>query len=210
MSLSKVNANTYNKHIDAMCDYFETNLVEYENGEIRRNYIREHQLRRFFAMVFFWSKRSKEAECLRWMLGHSDLEHLYHYISESETGAILNETKATVILQGIKDKAKERESIDNIDKLEGIINQRYGIKQKASVLISTVSDAIADYDDTDDYTTVPHIKQLEAEQELESQILALLTDDVITLEPNFFTVTNADGEVTNTFTLALEVKELRT
>jgi hypothetical protein len=208
MTLSKINAQTYNYHLDAMCDYFETDLVEYENGEFRRNYIRQHQLRRFFAMVFFWSNRSGGAECLRWMLGHSDLEHLYHYISESETGAVLNETKASVLVQGIKDKAIERESIDNIDKLETIISERYGLKQNASVLLSTVSDAITDYEDTDDYKTIPHIRQLEVEQKLESQILELLNDDVITLEPNFFTVTSESGERINSFTLALEVKEL--
>ncbi len=54
--LSQVSYNTYNVHLDSLCDYLETDLVEYDNGEFRRNYVRQHQLRRFFAMAFFWSK----------------------------------------------------------------------------------------------------------------------------------------------------------
>lgn len=206
--LTKTNASNYNQHLNVMCDYFETDLVEYCDGEFRRNYIRQHQLRRFFAMVFFWSKGFDGLESLRWMLGHTDLEHLYHYISESEEGAILNESKASILVQVIKDKAKEIECIDNIDKLENVIAQRYGAKQLSSVMLSTVTNTVVDYEDTDEYKTIPHISQLKAEQKLESHILELLEDEVITLEPNFFTITNENGEVINTFTLALEVKEL--
>ncbi len=46
--LSQVAHMTYNAHLDSLCDYLETDLVEYDNGEFRRNYVRQHQLRRFF------------------------------------------------------------------------------------------------------------------------------------------------------------------
>ena len=101
--LSQVEHSTYNANLDAVCDYLETDLVEYDNGEYRRNYVRQHQLRRFFAMAFFWSKGFDGMDALRWMLGHSDMEHLYHYISESETGAVLNGAKASVIVRGVVD-----------------------------------------------------------------------------------------------------------
>lgn len=205
--LSKVEVVTFNKNLDEMCDYFETDLVQYENGEYRRNYIRQHQLRRFFAMCFFWSKGYDGLDSLRWMLGHSDLEHLYHYISESETGAVLSGAKASVIVKGIKDKSSELANMENIDKLEALIAKRFGVEGEGSVLISTLRNASEDYND-EDYKTTPNICQIKAEQELESQVITLLEDHSITLEPNFFTVQDENGETVNTFTLALEVKEL--
>ncbi|HGS5668028.1 TPA: integrase [Vibrio parahaemolyticus] len=203
-------ARTYNTYLDSVCDYFESPLVEFPNGEFRRHYVRQHQLRRFFAMVFFWSRRFDGLDTLRWMLGHSDLRHLYHYISESELGGVINETKATVLLKGMKDRAKglEVESIENIDKLEELISNRYGLNKKGGILISNINDAIDDYEDEDEYETIPHISQLINEQKIESEIIDMLEDKTITLEPNFVTVKNYQGESINTFTLVLKVKEL--
>lgn len=75
---------------DLFCDYIETPLNE--NG--RRYYIRQHQLRRFFAMLFFWSRSFGGMDTLRWFLGHTDVEHLYHYITESTPGEVLRSVKA--------------------------------------------------------------------------------------------------------------------
>ncbi|MFW1480491.1 integrase, partial [Vibrio parahaemolyticus] len=52
-TLSKSTKSAYNERLDNLCDYFETDLVLYDNGEFRRNYVRQHQLRRFFALLFF-------------------------------------------------------------------------------------------------------------------------------------------------------------
>ncbi|HHX8488609.1 TPA: integrase [Vibrio diabolicus] len=207
LMLSKTRDMTFNYHLDAICDYFETSLIQVKNGEYRRNYVRQHQLRRFFAMCFFWSKGFDGMDSLRWMLGHSDLEHLYHYISESETGAVLNGAKASVIVRGITDKNSELAKLENIDKLEALIAKRFGVQGEGSILISTLSNASEDYD-SEDYKTIPSISQIQAEQKLESQVITLLEDHSITLEPNFFTVQDEKGETVNTFTLVLEVKEL--
>lgn len=204
--LSKSTTTSYNNNLDTMCDYFETDLVLYEGGEYRRNYIRQHQLRRFFAMCFFWSKGFDGLDSLRWMLGHSDLEHLYNYISESETGAVLNEAKASVIVRGITDKRSELAKLENIDKLEVLIAERFGIHGEGSVLISTLSNVIDDYNN-EDYETIPDINKIKTEQELESQVITLLEDHSITLEPNFFSIQDENGKTVNTFTLVLEVKE---
>lgn len=205
LKLSKITPITFNAHLDAVCDYFQTSLVRYGNGELRRFYVRQHQFRRFFAMLFFWSKGFDGLDALRWMLVHTDVQHLYHYITESETGAVLNGAKASVLVQGLKDKTKEIKTMANIDKLEALISQRYGVENQGAVLISTLSHAIEDYQEGDQYKTIPDISELEKEQKLESHIMELLDDKTITLEPNFFTITDADGEKINTFTLVLKV-----
>ncbi|CAK2681105.1 Integrase [Vibrio crassostreae] len=205
--LSKVSSPTYNAHIDALCDYLETDLVEYDNGEYRRNYVRQHQLRRFFAMAFFWSKGLDGMDALRWMLGHSDMEHLYHYISESETGAVLNGAKASVIVRGVVDSTSELAKLDGIEEVRKVIAERLTGDSSTAITIESVSEAAEDYDD-ESYLTVPHISQLQKEQDIETEVIHLLEEGRITLEPEFFTVEDCDGKATQTFNLILKIKDL--
>ncbi|MGY6415890.1 integrase [Vibrio parahaemolyticus] len=205
--LSQVISKAYNAHLDNLCDYLETDLVEYDNGEYRRNYVRQHQLRRFFAMAFFWSKGFDSMDALRWMLGHSDMEHLYHYISESETGAVLNGAKASVIVRGVVDSTSELAKLEGIEEVRKIIAERLTGDSSTPVTIESVSEAAEDYDD-ESYLTVPHISQLQKEQDIETEVIQLLDEGRITLEPEFFTIEDADGNTTQTFNLILKIKDL--
>lgn len=205
--LSQVISKTYNTHIDDLCDYLETDLVEYNNGEYRRNYVRQHQLRRFFAMAFFWSKGFDGMDALRWMLGHSDMEHLYHYISESESGAALNGAKASVIVRGVIDSTSEIAKLEGIEEVRKIIAERLTDDSSTPITIESVSEAAEDYDD-ESYLTVPHISQLQKEQSIETEVVHLLEEGRITLEPEFFTVDDCDGKATQTFNLILKIKDL--
>lgn len=205
--LSQVNSKSYNAHLDAVCDYLETDLVEYDNGEYRRNYVRQHQLRRFFAMAFFWSKGFDGMDALRWMLGHSDMEHLYHYISESETGAVLNGAKASVIVRGVVDSTSELAKLEGVEEVRKIIAERLTGDTSTPITIESVSEAAEDYHD-ESYLTVPHISQLQKEQDIETEVIQLLEEGRITLEPEFFTIEGADGNTTQTFNLILKIKDL--
>jgi hypothetical protein len=205
--LSLVDKNRYNAHLDALCDYVETDLVQYDNGEYRRNYVRQHQLRRFFAMAFFWSKGFDGMDALRWMLGHSDMEHLYHYISESEPGAVLNGAKASVIVRGVVDSKSELAKLKGIEDVRKIIAERLTDDSSTPITIESVSEAAEDYDD-ESYLTVPHISQIQKEQDIETEVIQLLEEGRITLEPEFFTIEDADGNATQTFNLILKIKDL--
>ncbi|MEZ9997169.1 integrase [Vibrio lentus] len=205
--LSQVEHMTYNAHLDALCDFIETDLVEYDNGEYRRNYVRQHQLRRFFAMAFFWSKGFDGMDALRWMLGHSDMVHLYHYISKSEAGAVLNGAKASVIVRGVVDSISELAKLEGIEEVRKIIAERLTGDSSTPITIESVSEAAEDYDD-EFYLTVPHISQLQKEQDIETEVIQLLEEGRITLEPEFFTIEDADGNTTQTFNLILKIKDL--
>ena len=206
-TLSAVNSLSFNNHFDAMCDYFETDLVLMDNGEYRRNYVRQHQLRRFFAMTFFWSKGFKGMDTLRWMLGHTDMEHLFHYITESETGAVMNGVKAGVLMSGVIDRRSDHAEINNLDKLRKLLAKNLMGDETKDIEIMSPSEALHYYDDVD-YNTVPHINQIKREQEIETEILNLLDDHTISLEPHFFTVESKDGAQLNTFSLVLQIKEI--
>ncbi|MCG9692603.1 integrase [Vibrio sp. Isolate22] len=205
--LSPTSHITYNAHLDALCDYVETDLVQYDNGEYRRNYVRQHQLRRFFAMAFFWSKGFDGMDALRWMLGHSDMEHLYNYISESETGAVLYGAKASVIVRGVVDSTSELAKLEGIEEVRKIIAERMTGDSSTPITIETVREAAEDYDD-EYYLTIPHISRLQKEQDIETEVIQLLEEGRITLEPEFFTIEDADGGTTQTFNLILKIKDL--
>jgi hypothetical protein len=199
--LTKPIVKTFNAHLDSICDYFEVPLVKMNNGELRRQYVRQHQLRRFFALLFFWQKRFQGLEALRWMLGHTDMSHLYHYISSNEVGDILNGVKATVIVQGVLNKNGELEKLKTIGELKATLAKKYN----AGAVVIDDLESVIDLADDDDIT-IPHIDQLKAEANLESNLEELLKTGEISLEPNFFKITDEDGQVRETFNLAFQVK----
>ncbi|TKJ63023.1 hypothetical protein PspCFBP13506_11605 [Pseudomonas sp. CFBP13506] len=93
----------YNRSIDFFCDYIEAP----RNNEGSRFYFRQHQLRRGFSMIFFWGNSFGGLDTLRWFLGHADLEHLYHYITEATPGEVLRGVKAAYLADSLAAGDKE-------------------------------------------------------------------------------------------------------
>lgn len=98
--------------IDLFCDYFETPL----DKQGQRYYYRPHQLRRFFAMLFFWSGSFGGMETLRWFLGHTDLKSLYNYITETISGEELRLIKARFSAEMIS--ARDASGLELADYIE--------------------------------------------------------------------------------------------
>lgn len=115
--LTEVNSASYNRNLDMFCDYFETPVNS--NGE--RIYIRQHQLRRFFAMLFFYCSSFTKLDTLQWMLGHTDPTHVWHYITESTDKSILNEAKAHFVSEQICSG-----DYSNYIELAELVKDRYG------------------------------------------------------------------------------------
>jgi len=110
---------TYSENIDHFIDY--TNL-ETVNG--KRHYIRQHQFRRFFAMTFFWGSGFGSLDTLRWFMGHTDVEHVYRYITESVSGEVLNSIKTEYLVANIRkyediiNLLKEKYHTENFDLID--------------------------------------------------------------------------------------------
>lgn len=105
------NHHRYAHNFDLFCDYFETPL---HDG--KRFYIRTHQLRRFFALSFFWGSGFGGMDTLRWFMGHSDLQHLYHYITESTPGEVLRHVKSQFLAETLSEHSD----------LRNLLADRYG------------------------------------------------------------------------------------
>ncbi|MDN5419000.1 MAG: site-specific integrase, partial [Acinetobacter sp.] len=183
-----------------ICDYFETPFIN-ENGIAKKLYFSNHQLRRFFAMMFFWSNGYDGLDAIRWMLGHSSSEHLYHYITETCNGAVLNGIKAAHLVNEVHNG-----HLKTIDALRKAISQYYDVEQ-ANIELERISDAINDYINDEDYETRPSYISDKDLSAIEDTIYQLLHQDVIRLEPEFFTIVR-EGKAIQDYRMILEVREL--
>lgn len=191
--------SNYNFHLNSFCDYFEVDVVEYKLNDFRRYYIRQHQLRRFFAMVFFWSKSFDGLDTLRHFLGHSDMEHLYHYVTEGSSGEVLAGVKAECIVEGLKSR-----NIKNIERLGPILKSRFNT---LSISIKSINEILEDYDET--FQTAPSLIVFEEAKNNQKELISsLLLDGKIDLQPEFFTLKDETGKEIRDYTLVMHVKDL--
>lgn len=96
---------SYMACLDLFCDWEETPL----DAEGKRYYLRQHQLRRFFAMLFFWGGGFGGMDALRWFLAHTDVKHLWHYITESTPGVTIRSVAAEWGVYQVKNATGEGE-----------------------------------------------------------------------------------------------------
>lgn len=134
LSLSNVTSHTYNQNLDYFCDYFETE----KNEEGKRYYIRQHQLRRFFAMLFFYSSSFGGMETLQWMLGHTDVKHVWQYITESLDGATLKGAKTQYVAESLING-----NIQSFEDLAALMKFRYGTEDFTVVDADELEDHLA-------------------------------------------------------------------
>ncbi|MHA6232994.1 integrase [Pseudomonas fluorescens group sp. PF-69] len=128
-------SNAYNRNLDMFCDYFQTSL----NDQGQRWYLRQHQMRRFFAMLFFYCGSFSSLDTLRWMLGHANLQHIYNYITESTDGALLNSAAAQFAAENI-----HLGNTDNFTVLAEMIKEHYGTDNFGLIPSSELEDYISD------------------------------------------------------------------
>lgn len=194
----KITASTHNILLNAFCDYFETPIIPDELGSYKRFYLRQHQFRRFFALLFFWSKSYDGLDTLTHFMGHTNPEHLYNYITESITGEVLAGAKAQVITEQICMEDQIKQHIQNIELLSPILEKFFGIREfeilSESELLSLFgSDKV-----------VQHMKNYSL---VEQQITFLINNNIIDLEPEFFTVRTSEGKIIRDFNLVLRIRD---
>lgn len=185
LEFKKINPNSSGEILDTFCDYFETKII-LDKTIYKRYYIRQHQLRRFFAMMFFWSKSFDGLDTLRYFLGHTDIEHLYYYITEPLTGAVLNGVKAHTLTEAYLGDNSIK--IQNISSLREILLNHFKISDIELVNLNS------SYLNTDKILIL-------------NKINYLLDEHIIDLKPNFFTITNSNGEIIQDYELILVMED---
>lgn len=150
--------------LDMFCDYFETPL----DAHGHRHYIRQHQLRRFFAMLFFWGKSFGGLDTLRWFLGHTDVEHLYHYITEATPGAVLQSVKATYAADLV------RNSVPGTEALNDLLERHFGTRNFSILDSQELDDYL--YDLVEDGTVDVRPEFFETEDGRSFRVLVLVKE----------------------------------
>lgn len=132
--------------LDLFCDYFELP----GDGENSRFYIRQHQLRRFFAIAFFWGAGFGGLDTLRWFLGHMDPKHIWHYVTEGTPGEVLRQVRV--------DYAKEQvlSSAPEADALADVLVERFGTRNFALVDSAQLTEYVDALIGTGTVTVEPH------------------------------------------------------
>ncbi|MGF1756643.1 hypothetical protein L4D76_01585 [Photobacterium sagamiensis] len=203
-TFTSMSDDIYSQNLDTFCDYFETPVIEIAANEFRRYYIRQHQLRRFFAMAFFWGSSEtgdyEGLDTLRYFLGHTDAEHLYHYITETTPGALLRGVKAETLVQGIN-----ADKIEGIEKLHDLLKTRFGVSDVTIEALDEVVDDLEAAVEEGDLTTEPPLEELR--NQIEHDVELLLQEGVIDLEPEFIVMKDAEGKAIQVTQLVLRVKE---
>jgi len=107
-----------------LCEFSDWSQSPLING--KRWYVRPHQFRRFFAVLYFNFTRDSGLEELSWFMGHADLDQTFHYAEVSPTDEWIDEAEATIAkiassadspinadenIQKIVDKARESSSV---------------------------------------------------------------------------------------------------
>ena len=194
------NTESFIDNFDAFCDYFETRSYVDENGVTRRLYIRQHQLRRFFAMTFYWAYGYEASETLRYFLAHTDIEHLERYVTEETSGEVLRGVQAERMIDGIRNR-----DISHIGELEVILKNKFGLNSVEYATYSEISEDIEDelivLEKTHEHVVPQRYKNYEA---LLSGIEKLLSDGVISLKAEYATVESKDTKEMATMDLVLK------
>lgn len=109
---------TFLRNLDLLCDYFQTET----NVKGQRYYVRQHQLRRFFALVFFNMFGLGGINTIRWMLAHADLEQVWNYINQNIDEPSLRGARSQYIIEEMN-----KGSLENYESLACLMKEKYGI-----------------------------------------------------------------------------------
>jgi hypothetical protein len=118
-SLTPCDIYLYYKNVDLFCDYFQVGL----DSQGRRYYLRQHQLRRFFALVFLNCGYGSSVAVVQWMFGHGDPTHIWNYITEELPGKELRNTMAQALGERMASGGATHYT-DIIDLIEGQFGTR--------------------------------------------------------------------------------------
>lgn len=186
------------------CDYFEVQAVEIDGIE-RRYYLRQHQLRRFIALAFYHSSKGN-IEALRHWLGHSDVEHVYTYISETAPGLVLDSVKAEVIVDFM---FNGEDSIEGLDFLKQKIMEKYSAEDFVVRSLNEINKSYEPLVKRGLKNSSVSLADLIDQQTGYDEVMKMLNAHAIDLTPEFFTATMEDGSQENRFNLILKISEVQ-
>lgn len=127
-----------NYTLDAFCDYVALPL----DVAGRRWYLRVHEMRKSFLIVFFWTFRFATLDAARWMAGHTNSEHLYAYIQANFPGEELPNLEAEYASQVLRDYQVRGSGgdVENVEELHREVCQHFCVSDVSWIDEGTLMD----------------------------------------------------------------------
>jgi hypothetical protein len=100
------------RKLDLFADIIEITPTLNKYPESRRWYLKTHQLRRFFAISYFWHSSFSNLAALTWFMGHSDPEMTMRYIEEEIGAEEFSDEEARFAAEMINDENNCGEGIE--------------------------------------------------------------------------------------------------
>lgn len=151
---SVMSAAQLNYTLDAFCDYVALPI----DDAGRRWYLRIHEMRKSFLIVFFWTFRFATLDAARWMAGHANSEHLYAYIQANFPGEELPSLEAEYASQVLRDYQSQGRAgdVSNVEILHREVCQHFCVSDVSCIDESTLKDWLELQFETGEYEICPY------------------------------------------------------
>ncbi|MEX3999804.1 hypothetical protein AB4Y38_12995 [Paraburkholderia sp. EG285A] len=157
-----------NACFDSFADYFELPL----DSLGRRIYPRQHPLRRFTMLVFFWAFGFNDMSLIQWHLGHMGMRSWYRYVTECTDGEVLVQIKATFATEGL------RRGTPMFQELSTLAKQYFNVSDFRTIPSDEIEDYIINLQHKGQVTIEPHFFDPKNENKVRIVIVVKLDEGV--------------------------------
>lgn len=143
-----------NYTLDAFCDY----VAIPPDNHGRRWYVRVHEMRKSFLIVFFWTYRYANLDAARWIAGHENAEHLYSYIEANFPGEELPALEAEYASQVLRDyqATGDSDQVKNVELLHNEVCRHFSVKDVSWIEEEVLKDWLAIQFELGDFEIYPY------------------------------------------------------
>ncbi|MFM0126708.1 hypothetical protein [Paraburkholderia sediminicola] len=157
-----------NACFDTFADYFKLPL----DSLGRRIYPRQHPLRRFTALTFFWAVGFRNMQLIQWQLGHMGFRSWYRYITESTDGEVLVQIKAAFATEGLRQGSRM------FEELSTLVKRYFQASDFRTIATAEIEDCIINLQHKGRVTIEPHFFDPKNENSVRMVIVVKLDEEV--------------------------------
>lgn len=177
-NVGRVGRHTINAKLDGFGDYLEIKTDKHD----RRWYVRIHEMRKFFLLLFFWQGRFNVLDAAREIAGHIDVNHIYRYMEINFPRESFSEIEADYSIQCLSaiDKYHEFDSVGpGFKKLANMICDHFGVTSLELVRESEWANYVRELREYDVYKLQPFSIQADKDGSISSfQVAVIFSEDV--------------------------------
>ncbi|MET0105188.1 MAG: hypothetical protein ABW072_08595 [Sedimenticola sp.] len=154
-NVRKVKKNTINRKLDDFGDFLEIR----KDAHGRRWYVRIHEMRKFFLLLFFWQGRFNVLDAARDIAGHTDVSHIYRYMEANYPRQSFTDIEADYAIECLSsvDKYYEFECDgDGLEKLAEMVCDHFKVTSLDLIPESEWSDYVRELRNDDAFSLHPH------------------------------------------------------